>query len=391
MEYFKKEGCSMKPSIITYLDDEKFLDSIKGAGINDIILEPIGLARMGRLNKEKLISLALACYEFGITPLLQWDILMTEEGFKKAVTFFKELPLHLFKAVRVQDSGAAHYIRTHFPDIKIHLILETGHHNWEGIQGWMDYLGDQLERVVLSLELSKGVLKKYLKKIPCETEILGIGRILLFYTPRNLVSPHFEMPEEFYEIKASSEETPHKNFSIVENRHGTFMFHPKGHDLLGDRNELGEMGLDFLRLDFKHADQTLIFEKLKTCLPSNLEDIKEYFSQKFIKGFFKANKSDVLFKKLKNHRIQRKDEDYLGDVVEVVKKKHIAIHLKNPKISLSAQDLIEFRTPEGKIKDQRVGFLKNALLEDLSLGQSGQIVFVPHLGSISVRTAVYKK
>mgnify|MGYP002856179745 CR=1 FL=1 len=373
---------------LTYLDSEEFIPKLKKIGIKDVILEPRELARMGRLKKEDLISLAKKSLSEGLRPLLQWDILMTEDGFKKAAAFFKALPKNLFYAVRVQDPGAVEYIRTHFPDLNIHLILETGHHNWISIKEWIDYLGPCLKRIVLSLELSQNVLKDYLNKIPCETELLGIGRILLFYTPRNLLSPNFEMPEEFFEVKGKSEETPHKDFPIVENRHGTFMYHPKGHDLLSQKEQLSEMGLDFLRLDFRTEDQEKIVESIDL---SNLSSIKELYSQKFINGFWKANKSDVLFKKLKNHRIQRKDENYLGEVVEVVKKKHVAILLKNPKLSVFLKNDIEFRTPEGKVKDLNLSSLKNALLEEIPEGKSGQVVFVPHVGSLSVRTAVYKK
>ena len=89
MEYFKKEGGPMKT--LTYLDNEKFISKLKEVGIKDVILEPRELARMGRLNKEDLISLAKKSLSEGLRPLLQWDILMTEDGFKKAVAFFKAL------------------------------------------------------------------------------------------------------------------------------------------------------------------------------------------------------------------------------------------------------------------------------------------------------------
>ncbi len=381
------------PSLNTYLENEKQVLPFKKAGFKEVILEPRELSRMGRLNREELIGLAKLSLESGLSPILSWDILMTESLFKKAEVYLKDLPLDIFSAIRVQDPGAVEFLKSHYPNIPIHLILETGHHNFESISGWIEHLGDQLKRIVLSLELPQKTLKVFLSKIPCETELLGLGRILLFYTPRNLLSPSFNLREEFAEVTGASSETPHKDFPIVENRHGTFMYHPKGHSLLDHAFELREMGLSFLRFDFRSEDCLSLLEKVGPILKSGIDfsSVKNYFSQKCIQGFFKANKSDVLFKKLKNHRIQRKDENYLGEVVEVVKKNYVAILLKNQKEKIYLNDELEFKTPEGKIKTQKIHFLRNALLEDVKTGTHGEVVFVPHMSSLSVRTAVYKK
>lgn len=388
-----KEEKTNLPLMNTYLENENQISALKMAGFKEVILEPRELSRMGRLNLEELIRLAKRALESGLSPILSWDILMTENLFRKVEVYLKRVPLEAFSAVRVQDPGAAEFLKSNYPNMPIHLILETGHHNFESITGWMEHLGEQLKRVVLSLELPKKSLQLFLAKIPCETELLGLGRILLFYTPRNLLSPSFSLREEFVEVVGASSETPHKDFPIIENRHGTFMYHPKGHNLLDHAFELKEMGLDFLRFDFRSEDFFPLLEKIGPILSSavNFSSVKNYFSQKCIQGFFKANKSDVLFKKLKNHRIQRKDKNYLGEVVEVVKKNYVAVLLKNPNEKIFLHDELEFKTPEGKIKTQRIHFLRDALLEDINMGTNGEIVFVPHMSALSVRTAVYKK
>ena len=384
---------NMLPSMNTYLENEEQILSFKKAGFKEVILEPRELSRMGRLNLDELISLAKLALESGLSPILSWDILMTENLFKKTEEYLKGLPFEIFSAIRVQDPGAVEFLKSKHPGLPLHLILETGHHNLESISGWIEHLGDQLKRIVLSLELPKKTLQLFLTKIPCETELLGLGRILLFYTPRNLLTPSFSLKEEFAEVMGSSSETPHKDFPIIENRHGTFMYHPKGHSLLDHAFELKEMGLSFLRFDFRSEDCLPLLQKIGPILKSgvDLSNVKNYFSQKCIQGFFKANKSDVLFKKLKNHRIQRKDENYLGEVVEVVKKNYVAVLLKNPKENVHLNDELEFKTPEGRVKTQKVHFLRNALLEDVSMGTNGEVVFVPHISALSVRTAVYKK
>ncbi|MEC7183945.1 MAG: U32 family peptidase [Bdellovibrionota bacterium] len=388
-----EEAKNTLPSMNTYLESEDQILPFKKAGFKEVILEPRELSRMGRLKLDESIRLARIAVKSGLSPILSWDILMTENIFQKVELYLKDVPLEIFSAIRVQDPGAVEFLKSKYPDIPIHLILETGHHNFESISGWIEHLGVQLKRIVLSLELPKKTLQLFLSKIPCETELLGLGRILLFYTPRNLLSPSFSLKEEFIEVTGASSETPHKDFPIIENRHGTFMYHPKGHNLLEHASELKGMGLNFLRFDLRGEECIPLLEKVGPILRSgiNLSNVKDYFSQKCIQGFFKANKSDVLFKKLKNHRIQRKDENYLGEVVEVVKKNYVAVLLKNPKENVSLNDELEFKTPEGRVKTQKAYFLRNALLEDVEMGTHGEVVFVPHMSALSVRTAVYKK
>src|SRR5690606_28287579 len=148
----------------------------------------------------------------------------------------KKLPelLDTFDALRVQDPGALEWSlkNTNKP---LQFIAETGNHNFEALKGWVEYCGDRLERIALSIELSRPVLEEFVKKLKVPCELLVFGRILLFYSPRSLLSPlspeKIAVNEELAAL-GESEESPHKGFPIVENRHGTFMFHIKEFCLL---------------------------------------------------------------------------------------------------------------------------------------------------------------
>ena len=70
--------------------------------------------------------------------------------------------------------------------------------------------------------------------------------------------------------------------------------------------------------------------------------------EKFIRGYFNVNKTDKIFVKLKNHRLQRRDENFVGTVVDVKKDQFIAIKVENKKANLAIDKLIEFTTPEEK-------------------------------------------
>ena len=49
------------------------------------------------------------------------------------------------------------------------------------------------------------------------------------------------------------------------------------------------------------------------------QDLKERSKRPLIRGFYRLNKTDHQFPKLKNYRIKRKDKCYLGEVLDVKK------------------------------------------------------------------------
>lgn len=376
--------------LVTYLNNEKDLELISNA---DILLAPNELSRKALIPLDKINSLAKTCQERTLRPILVWDILMTEANFQKALVALKEIDFKSLYAIRVQDPGALNYLVENYPEIKIQLILENGNHNLEAIKNWVSLSGPNLERIILSIELPKDILKIYineLSKLNISSELMGLGPILLFYSPRSLLNPLLSEKKETVSALVSSAESPHKGFKVVENSHGTFMYNTKDHFILDEIKCLKEMGLNFLRVE---ADSNLlgpINSLIEDFNLNVLELIKEKYPNKLMKGFFSVNKTDVLFPKLKNYRIARTDQNYLGEVVDVHKKKLMGIFLKNPQLDLTLNDSIEIKTPEGKSKILKVLDIKNSSLDPIEKGQSGSLVFVPHLGGVSVRSAIFK-
>ncbi len=372
--------------VVTYLKDILEIDLLSDT---DILLAPKQLSRQGFLNIDQVNQIAKKCQR----PILVWDILMTEMNFKKALTYLKLLDLNSFYAIRVQDPGALNFLVDNYPEIKIQLVLENGNHNLAAILNWINLSGKNLERIILSIELPKETLEIYLKELTqrnVKSELLGLGPILLFYSPRSLLNPLLDKRKEQISATVSSSESPHKGFRVIENINGTFMYNTKDHFILDEIENLKKMGLNYLRVE---ADASLIPE-IKSLLalisPEKVESIKSKYPYKLMKGFFSVNKTDVLFPKLKNFRIARVDDHYLGEVVDVQKKKLMGILLKNPKLNLSPGDIIQIKTPEGKSKTISISEIKNTSLEQIDEGKSGSIIFVPHLGGVSVRSAVFK-
>jgi putative protease len=342
-------------NLITYVNSLDQLEDCKESGLKQVILEHKAISRFGKLNTEEFIKISKRAQVLNIAVALEWDILMTESEFKAKSDVVYELKDH-YQSIRVQDAGAINFAVTKL-DKKVQLILESANHNLKAVENWIAFAGAKLEKIILSIELEKSVLKEYCEKLNCPIEFLGLGRILLFYTPRNLLSTLLPQDDEkraksmtsgeFLEATGESEESPHKGFPLIENSHGTFMFHIKRLFLLEHLAEMKDFGVNTVRIDMRFDDEFEIKKITELC--SNADKAKEFKSSypyDVIKGYFNINKTDVLFKKLKNTRIQRKDDSYIGEVIEIVKSEYMAIFIK--KNSISIDDEVSFITPEGK-------------------------------------------
>tara|TARA_R110002072_G_scaffold64203_5_gene159711 strand:+ start:42890 stop:44086 length:1197 start_codon:yes stop_codon:yes gene_type:complete len=371
-------------------------------GISEVVIAPKELARLGSIELKEVNALASKLKQHGKRVFLQWDILMTEGSFDLAVEQLKEIDWNYIDAIRVQDAGAYHYALENL-ETEIHLILEQGNHNLTGIHYWIEYAqkyqSKKLKRLVLSMEIPYERFTQFIKEIHAkkiEVEIMALGQILLFYSPRSLVKPLFEditsdeLNNDEISVIGNSEESPHKGFPITENIHGTFMFNTKDHCIVEYFEKLKLIELDAWRFDLSNDQaHTLITDISLATTEEAFQGIKEAYPEKVIQGFFKTNKSDVLFKKLKNKRISRKEVGFLGEVVDVKKKEHIGIHLKNPKVSFKNGQSLTFFTPEGKEKTTTVVQAWQANQKNISEASMGQVIFIPHLGGISTKTMVY--
>jgi putative protease len=385
---------------ISYLLNSSELLGLLDKGIEQVIIEPKALSRLGKLSINEVNKLAEKASQMGLKVFLEWDILMVEDNFNSSLLEFKKINLKHITALRVQDPGALKWCLEN-TSLDIHLNLETGNHNLRGINSWLDTDRKRITRLILSIEWSQQQLKGLIPNLECEIEFLGMGRILLFYTPRYLLKAGLseseaalEMNNSNHWIEASgqSEESPHKGFPLLENQHGTFMFLPSDHCLLDHLSELKELGIDHLRIDNRFMNSALTEEVCSFILnpvEDGIEKLKELSGQRLIRGFFNTNKSDVLFKKLKNHRIQRIDEDYLGQILEVNKKNYLALKLKNPVKMIKCGAKLKLITPDGKEKFLEVQRLQNCQGIDLECAGGEDLVFINHVGGVSVKAAVY--
>lgn len=389
-------------NLVTYIEStaelEAFLKIKKPSFNAEIILGCAELSRYTKTSFDELLTLVNLCGKEKLPVVLEWDALYQEEKFQKAKSVFERLPLHDFKAVRVQDPGAVHTIKTHYPWLKMQVILENGNHNLEGLKKWSEYLGDQCERLILSNELSKEMLKDYAGEIKTPLEILGFGRILLFYSPRLLLSPleKNQMANSFIEASGSSEESPHTGFPLIENQHGTFMFNVKDLSLLEHLSEIEVMGIHHVRVDLRFDEGfknylTHVCSLFSGTETENNFDLKKIHPRPLIKGFYNINKTDVLFTKLKNKRTQRQDENYLGEIVDVERDQQLALLIKTEAFAKGIVPDLKLITPEGKEKMISLSWLKTSTGENISKAGKNDLVLIPYINGVTVKTQVYFK
>jgi putative protease len=379
-------------NLTTYAKNLHELNILKDQGFTEVILEPKALGRFGKLSTQEFIALSKRAAELSMRVLLEWDILMTQDVFESKLPEIQAL-LPYTDALRLQDPGALHWALEH-TDKPLQFIAENGNHNLKALEGWISLMQGRMERIILSIELSKSTIEEYTHKIKIPCELLGFGRILLFYTPRPLLSAL--VPEKIglnQELAAlgESEESPHKGFPLVENQHGTFMFHIKEFCLVEYAAELRAMGLGFFRIDQRFEIPSRVNELIKlihTFDKEQFELLKEIYSQDLMRGFYLVNKTDVLFPKLKNSRLQQREGNYIGEVMEAEKGSHLAIMVKNAK-GLSVNDQLKFHHPKGEIFEAKIYSLKNLSLDDVLTVPAGEVALIQFVGGIWVKSQVF--
>jgi len=377
----------------TYLDNKKSLKLIHDTSIREVILEHKTLSRMGRLNTDSLLSLTDAALESGLSPILQWDTLCTESNFENCIKLLDDLPLSKFTAIRVQDIGAAEWVRHELPEISIHFIAETGNHNLTGLLRWHEYFGQQLQRLALSSELPISQLNYYCRSLNVPCEILAAGRILLFYTPRKLLGndAYSKNSFDFMEKILVPSDQPQRQFPTLENQHGTFMYHHKDLFLLDYIPELQNINLKVLRLDFRHMEiKSDWIKRIDRLLESydkqTVKSLKSKWPSKITRGFFRANHTDLAIDRIKNPHRKDHGEALVGCVVEAVKEQHLIMLTR--KSFQSGKSLLGI-TPEGRECIISTESIHTTDGQPVSEIESGNLYKVPHVKYVTAETLVY--
>ena len=272
--------------------------------------------------------------------------------------------------------------------LPIQLILETGHHNLESYLSWVDLLGKRLQRIVVSNELPLSWVKQQSARIAGGIwSTWPFGPILLFYTPRKLVSPWVaDVGAQSWSWGSASDR---RRLPVHENHHGTYLYYEKLLFLLPHLNDMEQAGVDFLRLDLRLVDVQRLLEPLGSWLQdgSSLDRLRAELPRRATRGFFKSNRTDKQFVKLKRQRDVPEGFQWIGTVVDTRRGKFTVGHMNQP---LHVGDEVVLVDSLGQVMEHRVTWVESVSGERVDGVQSGLAIF-NHARKSPTQTLIYRR
>jgi U32 family peptidase len=388
--------------LVSYLSCLEDLEKIENDSFKEIIVPVEGFSRLPKFSLKELESLTIELKRKKITPIIEWDVLMTENQFRKRClefeTYFQD---DIFSLVKVVDLGALEFVRAAYPQKKIQLAFPTGGHNYLTLKKIEDRLGDRLHRFILSNEWSQKELEMLCENLKTPLEVLLFGHLPLLYTPRKLLSALNIAPEankpNMIKANAHSEESVHKDFLTIENTIGTQFLHSKYFCWLEMIPALKKMKMHKVRIDLRenmtHLGELMDFIRpiVDGIVPFDKEIIKDFIKQNnysISRGFFYVNKTDVLFPKLKNYRLQDRGESFVGEVVDVISKRALGVLVKT-KRNIAIGQRLKLATPDGKNKLVTLTQMTNTSGGKVTSASEGDVIYMPFCGGVSVKTFLY--
>jgi U32 family peptidase len=341
-------------------------------GFDGFILCHRLLSRFGTLSSKQVRDIICRAGKLNIKMYLQTDLIVTEGHFKKYMECFSSLPLEKIEAVRTQDIGVANYFKKNFKS-NIHLILENGNRNIRSILGIYEYFKNTCSRMVLPFEIPGSEIRKWIKQIPVETEILGLGPIPVFYSRRKLLTPVIKAD---FASATTSDIRNKGEYPVLENKHGTFMFHSKDICLLNYVPELERAGLSAMRID----------RYFNPHLHASPEKIKSIWKNALIHGFYKANRTQISFKNFKNEAREIRNKNLVAEVLESEKGKYIVLLLHS---QIKKGDSVYFITPKGEKIEFNMEYIKSASGIEKDIVNRDEICLIPHIDKVTSRSYLY--
>jgi putative protease len=293
--------------------------------LDEVLLEVSDLTREGRLTVQQAEALAKDARTHGLAPVLVWDILMTQSEFKRKCAVVSSIDTSLFSSIRTQCPGAAMWVRENLPQMPLQVILENSNHNLAGLKRWIKQLSP--ERLVLSTQIPEDRLLELCAELHTECEILGAGKILLFYSKRSLLAANFGDTEATTDNRwiyadSASEESASRPFPTLENEHGTFMYLNKDHFILDQLEKLTAGGMHTVRIDLRDLQNgehaALGIDQICTLIVNDdKKALESLWSRPTAATFFKRNRTDKQLTRMKPLTRLLRDENCLAEVVSV--------------------------------------------------------------------------
>jgi putative protease len=319
--------------VIATVGQEEQLEWLSGDEIQEIILHHETFSREGGLPEAELQTIAKLAEAQGLQVSIQVDRLLEEHLFDQISEACFNFPEKW--SIRVQDLGLAQVL--YEKNRCFDLILEAGHANLNAIQAWETLLEGPLRRIVLNHEIPKRNLHPILSSLKVESETLGFGSLMMYYTPRSLLSYAKKGAKE---SMIQSDEMGPGSYRLAENAAGTIMYYNKDLSLLRYVTELEDAGLNVLRLDLREVTHEQYRALMQSFKERSDQALKTCWPRQLLHGFYGENKSDSIFDRLATKQIEREREPFAEVIDQTKSRLLVRTWIKGLKLPLrmSAKD-----------------------------------------------------
>lgn len=214
-------------------------------------------AAPANFSMEQLAEAVAAAHAKSVKVYLTCNTLPHNAALPDFVPFLKEAVQTGIDAVIVADLGLLSLIRTHAPELEVHMSTQTGIVNYETANA-LYQLG--VKRVVLARELSLEEIAEIRAKTPADLELEAFvhGAMCISFSGRCLLSAYLTGRDANqgacaqpcrWKYHLMEETRPGQYFPIEEHDEGTYIMNAKDLCMIDHIPELVAAGVDSLKLE----------------------------------------------------------------------------------------------------------------------------------------------
>ena len=307
------------------------------------------------------------------------------ESFKKSIATIADAGPD---GIIMSDPGMIQYVRKEFPELSIHLSVQTNTINWMSVAFWRDY---GIKRIILSRELSMPELHEIHTQVPdIGLESFVHGSICIAYSGRCLLSNYFNHRDANqgtctnscrweYNVKEelSEGEKPTQSpkgeylieekgrggdlMPIEEDEHGTYIMNSKDLRAIEHLDELWGAGVESFKIEgrtksiyylslitkaYRQAIDAMIAKKPFN--PKLLDETEKTANRGFTTAFL-LSASERATEKFDSPQEENLPQIYAGKVVNQRAEGWMEVEIKN---RIEVGNEIEYISPQNKYRFQ---------------------------------------
>ena len=304
------------------------------------------------------------------------------DSFKKSLAFYAEANPDAFI---MSDPGLIRFALKEFPQIPVHLSVQTNTMNWPSVEFWYD---QGVSRVILSRELSLEEIQEIHEKVPAmELEAFVHGSICIAYSGRCLLSNYFNHRDANqgtctnscrweYNVHKEGEDAslasplegnyfieeakrPGEMMPVDEDEHGTYIMNSKDLRAIEFLKELKDAGVISFKMEGRSKSiyyLSLVTKVYRTGLddlsqnqsfnPGLLEEINKTANRGFTSAFLisKSNHETERFESPQNDDLP---QVFGGQVLDLRSDGMMEVEVKN---RMEVGDEVEYISPAGQYR-----------------------------------------